>query len=179
LGLDYTYGGVHADESRLDGESAEDMVLRLAQAKAAQAAADRAADDVLIGADTAVVVAGRILGKPRDKADALQMLAALSGRRHRVLTGIAVRRATLEETALSCTEVRFREIHPDEAELYWQSGEPAGKAGAYAVQGMGGIFVSHLAGSYSGVVGLPVYETAGLLQKAGIFVLPRSGMLQR
>ena len=96
------------------------------------------------------------------------MLASLSGRSHQVLTGVAVIANGELETALSMTEVQFREIHPDEAAAYWQSGEPAGKAGAYAVQGLGGIFVSGITGSYTGVVGLPVFETAGLLRQAGI-----------
>jgi len=96
------------------------------------------------------------------------MLASLSGTTHQVLTAVALMANGELQTAVSVTEVQFREIHPDEAEAYWQSGEPAGKAGAYAVQGLGGIFVSAINGSYTGVVGLPVFETAGLLRRAGV-----------
>jgi septum formation protein len=124
----------------------------------------------VLGADTAVVLDGEVFGKPADQADALRMLARLSGRRHQVMTGVAVRSAGATNSALSVTAVTFREIDPDEARDYWQSGEPAGKAGAYAIQGRGGAFVESIAGSYTGVVGLPVAETAELLRWAGIEV---------
>ena len=145
------------------------MVLRLARDKA-RAGAPRA-PALVIGADTAVVLGDEIFGKPRDETDALNMLARLSGRTHQVLTGVAVWDGQAMRCALSSTDVRFREIGPDEALAYWQSGEPADKAGAYAIQGRGGVFVENIAGSYSGVVGLPVYETMALLQEAGISVL--------
>jgi septum formation protein len=122
----------------------------------------------VLGADTIVVLDERVFGKPASREEALRMLASLSGRRHQVLTGVAVIADGELQTAVSLTEVQFREIHPDEAEAYWQSGEPAGKAGAYAVQGLGGIFVSAINGSYTGVVGLPVFETVNLLRQAGI-----------
>ena len=101
------------------------------------------------------------------------MLTSLSGRSHTVLSGVALRTPSGTETALSVTEVRFREIGRDEALAYWQSGEPADKAGAYAIQGRGGAFVEAISGSYSGVVGLPVYETVGLLKNAGIDVVKK------
>ena len=123
---------------------------------------------VVLGADTAVVLDGEVFGKPADEADALRMLALLSGRCHQVMTGVAVRTGDATRSALSVTRVTFREIGPDEALDYWQSGEPRGKAGAYAIQGRGAAFVESLAGSYTGVVGLPVLETAGLLRAAGI-----------
>lgn len=168
LGLSFTYAGVDVDESPLAGEPFSDMVLRLATTKS-RTAFDTGEHTVpVLGADTIVVVGDRIFGKPESKEEALQMLASLSGRSHRVLTGVAVVAKGELETAVSLTEVQFREIHPDEAEAYWQSGEPAGKAGAYAVQGLGGVFVSGMKGSYTGVVGLPVFETAGLLRQAGI-----------
>ena len=168
-GIDFTIVSVDVDETPLDGESAADMVLRLAAAKAE--AADIAGDDLVLGADTAVVVDGEALGKRKDKADALAMLGKLSGRAHEVLTGIAVRGPHGTTTALSNTDVYFREIGRDEALAYWQSGEPQDKAGAYAIQGRAGAFVEHIEGSYSGVVGLPVFETVALLSAAGFDVM--------
>jgi septum formation protein len=124
-----------------------------------------------LGADTVVVIDGRLLGKPVDQDDCLAMLAALAGRSHKVVTGVALRGSHGIRTALSETEVYFREISSDEALAYWQSGEPCDKAGAYAIQGIGGGFVERIEGSYSGVVGLPVFETAALLREAGIEVV--------
>ena len=144
------------------------MVLRLAALKARSANVD---SDIVLGADTAVVLGDLVFGKPRDEADALAMLAQLSGQQHRVMTGVAVVTGTELQTVLSTTEVRFREIRPDEARSYWQSGEPRDKAGAYAIQGLGGAFVESINGSYSGVVGLPAFETAKLLRHAGLDVL--------
>jgi len=125
----------------------------------------------VLGADTAVVLGDLVFGKPRDEADAVDMLVQLSGRRHQVMTGVAVLAGTRLDSALSVTEVQFREIRPDEVRAYWQSGEPHDKAGAYAIQGRGGVFVQSITGSYSGVVGLPVIETADLLSKAGLNVI--------
>jgi septum formation protein len=168
LGLNFSYDGVAIDESALPGEAASDLVLRLAIGKA-RAAYDSGEHSVpVLGADTLVILDDRVFGKPKSKEEALNMLASLSGTTHQVLTGVALMANGELQTAVSVTEVQFREIHPDEAEAYWQSGEPAGKAGAYAVQGLGGIFVSAINGSYTGVVGLPVFETADLLRRAGI-----------
>jgi len=169
LGLSFSAGGVDVDERRLGAEPADAMVLRLARAKATVSAGGPAS--VVLGADTAVVLGEQVFGKPRDGAAAVEMLAHLSGRTHRVLTGVALSTPDGIMTALSATEVRFREIRPDEARAYWQSGEPRDKAGAYAIQGLGGVFVESISGSYSGVVGLPVFETAELLRQAGLKVL--------
>lgn len=125
----------------------------------------------VIGADTAVALGDRWFGKPAGQADAAAMLAALSGRTHEVLTGVAVHRDGRLRTALSRTSVTFRDIDPEEAAHYWHSGEPADKAGGYAIQGLGGVFVAAIEGSYSGVVGLPVFETAALLSGAGLPLL--------
>ena len=168
MGLEFEVCGVDIDERRLDGETAEAMVLRLAAGKAV--AAMRGTGAVVIGADTAVVLDGVVFGKPRDRDDGLRMLAALSGREHEVLTGVAVSSDRGIGNALSVTRVRFREIGPDEAADYWQSGEPRDKAGAYAIQGLARNFVEAFEGSWSGVVGLPVVETARLLRAAGITV---------
>ncbi len=165
MGLCFTAGGVDVDEQKLDDEAADRMVLRLAAAKAC--AADVGEDVIVIGADTAVVLGGEIFGKPCDRHHGLEMLAALSGRTHEVLTGVALKSPRGMFNMVSATEVRFREISPDEALAYWHSGEPCDKAGAYAIQGRGGVFVESIAGSYSGVVGLPVYETGRLLRQAG------------
>jgi len=169
LGLTFTSGGVDVDERRLEGESAETMVVRLAEAKARAVEIDELA--IVLGADTAVVLGDEVFGKPESREAALKTLARLSGNTHRVLTGVALYSAHGVRTALSSTEVRFREIGPDEALAYWQSGEPCDKAGAYAIQGLGGVFVEAISGSYSGVVGLPVFETARMLREAGLRVL--------
>ncbi len=172
LGLRFTAAGVDIEETRYDGEPVADMVVRLAVAKAAAARATVDQSVPVIGADTAVAVDDQVLGKPVSGDEAAQMLASLSGRTHEVLTGVALDYAGRVRTATSVTEVRFREISPDEARAYWQSGEPIDKAAAYAVQGIGGIFVEDISGSYSGVVGLPVFEMAALLAEAGLNVLP-------
>lgn len=171
LQLDFTVGHVDVDETPQTGEAPADMVLRLAVAKAEAGVAY--AGDLVLAADTAVVVDGRSLGKPADKQDCLAMLDELSGRGHTVLTGVALRGPRGIRTALSTTDVYFREISRDEALAYWQSGEPRDKAGAYAIQGVGGVFVERMEGSYSGVVGLPVFETAALLREAGFDIVTR------
>ena len=169
IGLTFSVGGVDVDERRRDGEAADMMVLRLAEAKARAVEID--ASRIVLGADTAVVLGEEIFGKPVDRDEALDMLGSLSGRTHRVLTGVALYSVEGVQTALSTTDVRFREISPDEALAYWQSGEPCDKAGAYAIQGRGGAFVEAISGSYSGVVGLPVFETTQLLRGAGLRIL--------
>ena len=170
MGIAFVIRVADVDESLLTGESPADMVLRLASAKAAENPAGPG--EIVIGADTAVVLGKECFGKPADFEDALRMLSALSGQTHQVMTGLAVASAAGVATGLSITDVRFRNIGPDEVRRYWQSGEPQGKAGAYAIQGRGGMFVEAIMGSYTGVVGLPVFETARLLQAAGLDVLP-------
>ena len=169
LGVAFTTASMDIDERQMPGEAADAMVLRLAAAKAAAGRAVHRGP--VLGADTAVVVDGDVFGKPQDEADALAMLDRLSGRTHNVVTGVALSWNGGEQTALSSSEVRFRRISSAEALAYWQSGEPVGKAGAYAIQGQGGVFVAEIHGSYSGIVGLPVFETAGLLAAAGIEVI--------
>jgi len=166
MGLEFTAASVDVDERQHPGETAEIMVVRLAVEKAS--AVDSGPGVVVLAADTAVVLDGEVFGKPADEADALRMLAALSGHLHQVMTGVAVRSGSSAASVLSVTDVKFREIGPDEALDYWQSGEPRDKAGAYAIQGLGGTFVESVKGSYTGVVGLPVLETAELLRAAGI-----------
>ena len=122
----------------------------------------------MLAADTAVVLADSILGKPRDRSEALAMLGRLSGRMHEVFTAVALRTARGLESRLSASRVRLRELKPDEIESYWDTGEPSDKAGAYAIQGRAAVFIETLEGSYSGVMGLPLFETAELLARAGI-----------
>jgi len=159
------------DEAPLPGETAATYVRRLARAKAEAVQKQLATRLPVLGADTAVVINGDILGKPKDRADGLAMLRRLSGRSHEVLSAVCLLtcEATLE--ALSRSRVHFRQLTEDEIIAYWETGEPVDKAGAYAIQGRGAVFVRHLEGSFSGVMGLPLYETAQLLKQAGIEVL--------
>lgn len=122
----------------------------------------------VLGADTDVVLDGRILGKPRDREDAIRMLCALSGREHEVVSAVALVQGARSEVALSVTRVCFGVITPQAAADYWATGEPADKAGAYGIQGIGAQFVREIHGSYSGVVGLPLHETCQLLLQFGI-----------
>lgn len=168
LGLSFTAAGVDVNEQRRPSETPSAMVLRLAVEKATAACVD---SQLVLGADTAVVLGDAVFGKPRDEADALEMLRQLSGQRHQVMTGVALLAGTGLTSALSVTDVQFREIRPDEARAYWHSGEPLDKAGAYAIQGLGGVFVQSITGSYSGVVGLPAFETVQLLANAGLDVM--------
>ncbi|MGA9853557.1 MAG: Maf family protein [Gammaproteobacteria bacterium] len=173
LGVSFEVVSAPIDESLQAGESPNHYVLRLAQAKAKAALASLGGKTIrpLLAADTAVMVDGRILGKPHDRADGLAMLARLSGRTHQVLSAIALWTPDGLHQASSTSTVTFRTITSEEAAAYWETGEPADKAGAYAIQGRGAVFVSHLDGSYSGVMGLPLYETAQLLRSAGVPVL--------
>ncbi len=168
IGVGFELVEVQVDETRHRGEAPERYVLRLALAKAeaARLALGRTPLPVL-AADTVVVLGERVLGKPRDRSEALAMLGWLSGRTHEVLTAVALL-GREEQTALSRSRVTFGPLDAAQALAYWQSGEPADKAGAYGIQGIGGRFVRHLEGSYSGVMGLPLYETAELLAREGI-----------
>lgn len=162
---------VDVDETPLAGEGAEGYVRRLALEKARagwEASRRRGWGLPALGADTAVVIDGEILGKPADRRHAARMLARLGGRAHRVLTAVALAHRGRESVTLSASEVRLRPIEPAEAGAYWDSGEPADKAGGYAIQGLGAVFVERLEGSYSGVVGLPLYETAALLRRFSV-----------
>jgi septum formation protein len=173
IGIAHRVMPSHIDESRAAGESIEDCVLRLARSKALQVQQCLTASQVqqtlpVLAADTVVVVEEVMLGKPRDRDDALEMLQRLSGRSHQVLSAVALAAGNGLRHALSRSVVRFRALSSQECAAYWDSGEPQGKAGAYAIQGAGAVFVEYLAGSYSGVMGLPLYETAQLLKAAGI-----------
>jgi septum formation protein len=168
LGIRFLVRPVDLDETPASGETPEALVRRLAAAKARTGVERWRPPVPVLGADTVVVDEDRALGKPRDRADALAMLARLSGRAHEVLTAVAVATEAGVQLALSRSRVVFRTLAPGEAERYWESGEPVDKAGAYGIQGIGGIFVDRLEGSHSGVVGLPLAETERLLRAAGI-----------
>ena len=158
------------DETALPDEPARRYVERLAREKALAGLAtlERPEGAVVLGADTAVVLDGRILGKPNDRADALSTLAALSGREHEVMTAVALATGERVESRVVVSRVRMRPLRPGEAEAYWATGEPRDKAGGYGIQGLAAVFVSQLEGSYSAVVGLPLCETAQLLEVFGI-----------
>jgi septum formation protein len=165
-GVGFDIDPVGVDERRLDGESPAAYVERVARLKAAAGAA-RHRGRVVVGADTAVVVDDEVLGKPADEADARRMLQRLSGRRHEVMTGVAVARNGELATRVERTSVWFRELGDEEIDGYVASGEPLDKAGAYAIQGRAAGFVRQISGSYSNVVGLPLAALADLLEAAG------------
>jgi septum formation protein len=167
IGAAHEVLAVDVDESALAGESAAQLARRLARIKALEGRRRDGGDRPVLGADTVVVVDGQALGKPADRDDAVRMLLQLAGRAHRVLTAVALALPGAGgdvREALSDTEVVMRAITPEEAADYWSSGEPQGKAGGYAIQGRGAVFIERIVGSYSGVMGLPLYETAQLLQ---------------
>ena len=168
MGVRFAVVPAHLDETPIPAEPPRDYVARLALAKARAVAAIVGNALPVLGADTTVVCAGRLLGKPVSETDAVAMLMALSGRTHQVFTAVALVRDAVEADVLVETAVTFRELSVAECRSYWRSGEPADKAGGYALQGMGGIFVTRIEGSYSGVVGLPVAETYKLLRDFAI-----------
>jgi septum formation protein len=159
------------DESVRPGESPADLALRLAREKAIVGFLRDGGRCPALGADTVVVLDGVPFGKPRDATDAESMLLRLAGRSHEVLSAVAVAwgppDAPRVEARLSVSRVTMRPVTPAEARAYWGTGEPRDKAGGYAIQGRGAVFIRELAGSYSGVMGLPLYETAELLELAG------------
>jgi septum formation protein len=169
LGVRYSVEPAHIDEAQRVGEDASDYVQRLAQEKA-QAVAARfpAPAFIVLAADTAVVVDATVLGKPRDKDEALAMLSRLSGRWHTVLTAVCLRSASTMECQVVATEVEFAALSPAVCAAYLATSEAWDKAGAYGIQGLGGAFVRAIRGSYSNVVGLPLFETWQLLCAHGI-----------
>jgi septum formation protein len=169
IGVSYRVIDTAVDETALKDEAALAYVSRVAAAKAnAGWLCSRDPNDApVLAADTAVVLDGSILGKPRDRGDALDILRRLSGRSHEVLTAVALRVAAGLGSRISLSVVTFRSIDAAEAGAYWDTGEPRDKAGAYAIQGRAATFIADLRGSYSGVMGLPLFETAELLRAAG------------
>jgi len=165
IGVKYTVKAVDIDESSLPNESPEDLVQRLAIEKSQAISEVDANGLVVLGADTLGVLDNEILVKPRDYEHALQMLSSMSGNWHEILSVVALNYKGKTEYRLSRNRVLFRQILLEEIETYWQTGEPQDKAGAYAIQGLAAGFIERIEGSYSGIMGLPLFETADLLQK--------------
>jgi nucleoside triphosphate pyrophosphatase len=161
---------VALDESPTAGEAPGPYVTRLARAKADVLWELLPADGrvAVLGSDTVVALGREMFGKPRDRQDAVSMLTRLAGRTHEVHTAVALRTAAGCEVRLSVSEVTFAAVEPRDIAAYCDSGEPLDKAGAYAVQGLAATFIARIAGSYSGIMGLPLFETAQLLRDAGL-----------
>ena len=173
IGVRFTVRSQYIDESIRIGELANDYVSRMAQEKANSALSalcvtKDSSDTLVLAADTSVVCDATVLGKPLDETEAVDMLQRLSGREHRVLSAVTLSTQDKQRTVLSESRVTFCEISIEEAQQYYRSGEPLGKAGAYAIQGYAAVFVEQLVGSYSGVMGLPLFETAQLLAEFSV-----------
>lgn len=164
LGYEFTAHALDIDETPIEGELAADYVERMAREKA-QAGLRLYPESQVLGSDTIVVLEGKILGKPRDKAHCIEMLTSLSGREHQVMTAIALCDSEHTQSEVITTRVVFGDISDAEILDYWHSGEPADKAGSYGIQGLGGKFVIKIDGSYSAVVGLPLYETHQMISQ--------------
>jgi septum formation protein len=169
LGLAFLIEKPNVDESTRTSESPEDYVTRLALTKVKEIARRAGHQDkVILAADTTVVLDGNILGKPDSKQHGIETLLSLSDTTHQVLTGVSVTGSKGTETFFVASEVTFRPLFESEAEAYWETGEPADKAGAYGLQGIGAMFVSTIHGSYSNVIGLPLVETVTALRNQGV-----------
>jgi septum formation protein len=182
IGVTHEIRPVDIDESIAAQEPAPEYVRRLASCKAETlwAQLPTALRRPVLGADTAVVLQGRILGKPRDASDHFNMLQSLSGCTHEVHTAVALRSDRGSEVRHSVSEVTFRALQEEEMVAYWHSGEPVDKAGGYAIQGLGALFVTSIHGSYSGIVGLPLFETGELLGLIGCsLIIPRDTTASR
>jgi septum formation protein len=168
LGVDFVLVDVEVDESQRVGERPADYVRRVAADKAHAGSAQLDASAVVLAADTTVSVDGVIFGKPRHQADATAMLTQLSGRWHEVFTAVVIAIGGRHCIDVVKTRVEFRALAPATIAAYWRSGEPADKAGAYGIQGLGGALIKRIDGSYGAVVGLPLCETIALLDQAGV-----------
>jgi len=172
IGVAFEVVPSEVEEARSPGEAPEHYVVRLALDKARTVARRLAADArplrPVLGADTEVVLGDEILGKPRDAAHGQTLLRRLAGCTHEVLTGVALVCGDAEYSALSRSRVKFMPLSDEDIRRYWATGEPADKAGGYAIQGRAAGFIERIEGSYSGVVGLPLFELSGLLKRAGV-----------
>lgn len=167
LGLAHETVAADIDETPRRGETAEALAERLARGKA-EAIVHAYPDALVLGSDTVVALGERIYGKPGDDAEADAMLASLGGRTHRVISGVALAAGGQVVSRIACSRVTMRAIDIEERAAYIASGEPVGKAGGYAIQGLGAVFIERLDGSYSSVMGLPLFDTAELLRAAGV-----------
>ena len=167
IGVPHKVVGAHIDETAHPGEMPRDYVMRMARAKAL-AVRDRGEALPVLAADTTVVLDDVIYGKPRDRSEGVAMLQRFSDRTHEVMTAVAIADARGVALRLNVSSVRFRKLTPEECSAYWETGEPHDKAGGYAVQGAAAVFIESLSGSHSGVMGLPLFETAELLRSAGV-----------
>ena len=165
LGVEFDVVTPDIDESVLPNEAPGDYVMRMAKEKGRAAGRMLSAAAVILSADTSVIRGGVILGKPEDEADAVTMLNELQNATHQVLTAVVLTRGDRQSEALSVSEVDFGPMTEEEISAYWQTGEPADKAGSYGIQGIGGQFIKEIRGSYTGIVGLPLYETRMLLKQ--------------
>ncbi|NOV31881.1 nucleoside triphosphate pyrophosphatase [Methylomonas sp. ZR1] len=170
IGIRHSIMAVDIDETPRPGETPTAYVERVAAEKSALCLATVDTDLPVLAADTSVICDGRILGKPDDLQHAIEMLSHLSGRSHQVYSAVSLR-GEQHWQALSVSEVRFRYLSHQEIVAYWQTGEPCDKAGAYAIQGLASVFIESITGSFSGVMGLPLFETAQLLSLAGIDII--------
>jgi len=177
IGVDFQIAPADIDETPKPQESPVDYVQRMAQEKMQHVIDTFAGNSTaVLGADTSVVLGSTIYGKPKSQEEAMAMLADLSGKTHQVLTAVAMGNNQRCVLKLSATDVKFRELDPRECLDYWKTGEPLDKAGGYAIQGLGAVFVEKISGSFSGVVGLPIEQTAQLLQ---IFKVPIWGTVHK
>ena len=174
MGIAHQCLPVDIDESALPAETPQAMVTRVARQKAAEAwrrlSASQSQQSVILASDTLIEFEGQSLGKPRDKDDSIATLSRLSGKTHQVLTAVCAHSHDQQETLMVATQVEFAPLTRTDMERYWETGEPADKAGSYAIQGIGGQFVKAVHGSVSSVIGLPMYETRCLLQQFGVTV---------
>ena len=171
IGLHFTIEAADTDETLVPGLSPAEQVMRLSRNKACAIAARHPEDPVILSADTVVVLEDTILGKPADADDARRMLHALSGRTHRVLTGVTVMQGSHCQTRCEVTEVHFAALSDAEIDAYVATGEPLDKAGAYGIQGYAAVFAAGISGDYYNVMGLPLHTAAKMLRQAGIPVL--------
>ncbi len=167
IGVSYDVLSVNVEECQQSSEAATDYVQRLSLEKALAGAA-LVSDRPVLGADTIVVLGDDVLEKPLSEDHAVAMLLRLSGHTHQVMTAVSLVFQAQQRTSINVTSVTFRAISDAEARRYWLSGEPKDKAGAYGIQGLGAVFVEHIEGSYSSVVGLPLFETSTLLADFGV-----------
>jgi septum formation protein len=168
IGIPFSQYPVDIDETPLAHETPIKYVRRMAQEKSTLGYKRAGAKKLVLGLDTIVVAQDNILGKPKDKADAIRMLSMLSDNTHQVLTAVTITNAAQQKTIVVETKVCFGPLSTEQMAWYWKTGEPQDKAGSYGIQGLGGQFVKHINGSYSAVVGLPLYQTRMLLTEFGI-----------